>query len=895
MVRMVLWVLAGVFVPVCVASAALVDKGGETLSDPQTGLMWQKASASGTTTWQQALAYAEGLSLEGYDDWRLPSRNELLTLVDFTCFDPAVDPVLAPHTESWGYWTSTTYMGLPYRQLAYTVDFLGGSVSAAYKTLSSHVRAVRSLEPNLNRLSVFLEYGNPPLDAGFTAEVFGGEKPYVYDVDFGDGSTHRSSDHEFTHTYNDAGIYSVACTVTDSSGSTTSKTMNLAVTLDPDIIEEKQFNKRYPGTISPPSQTTRWYKILVPQNTEGTIHIDIENQYGTASEFQLFDHDTTSEVTGFNIEPNQTHKIADIHVTSGYYYLRFSDNGSLRDTKNYFYFCVYASFEVPVKIEGVPDYHQEDYTYVKRTGQCAPTAGACILGYWANQGYPLLLASGVTELITDLEMNSAYDWDDGGTFSHTMDQAMELVCNEGAPYGFRTVYLSPPSFSDCKEEIDRGRPFYISVHDLDPYKAHAVTAIGYDETNGNQRLIVHDNWKSTEKEIILDWNPKYFSSIIRVLPGQKSDKIISGSITNSDGIGLPNINVGFFRWDYNANWDRGEIEPCNYEKAWIEEGSVTTDSKGYYQYTTYFSWMGKAVISGFDSDFVIPNRYHSSTDWSDALCNTNRDTDLISDIDHWHFEITQTCTVSFRDADGTPLKSEAVSYGGRATAPDDPVREGHTFTGWDRPLGPITKDLDVKALYKVRPYTLSFDPAGGSAVQAITQDYGTALTAPDDPTREGYDFAGWDPPFPATMPAEDRTLRAQWSPQTCTLSYTAAGNGTVIGEANQTIPYGGDGSAVQAVPDEDHRFVRWSDGSTQNPRADREVTVDVTVFAIFHMPADVNGDGLLGLPDVTLALQVVAAVPLSGPVSPNADVDGDGRIGLAEAVYAIQGFSETAR
>ena len=59
-------------------------------------------------------------------------------------------------------------------------------------------------------------------------------------------------------------------------------------------------------------------------------------------------------------------------------------------------------------------------------------------------------------------------------------------------------------------------------------------------------------------------------------------------------------------------------------------------------------------------------------------------------------------------------------------------------------------------------YTLTFNTNGGSAIAPITQDYGTAITAPADPTKTGYTFAGWTPAIPATMPAENLTVTAQW-------------------------------------------------------------------------------------------------------------------------------------
>ena len=96
--------------------------------------------------------------------------------------------------------------------------------------------------------------------------------------------------------------------------------------------------------------------------------------------------------------------------------------------------------------------------------------------------------------------------------------------------------------------------------------------------------------------------------------------------------------------------------------------------------------------------------------------------------------------------------------------------EGKQFKAWqidgtEYPVNApvtVTADITVKALWENARYTITFDTAGGSEIAPITQDYGTAITAPANPTREGYTFIGWDREIPTTMPAENITLTARW-------------------------------------------------------------------------------------------------------------------------------------
>ena len=123
-----------------------------------------------------------------------------------------------------------------------------------------------------------------------------------------------------------------------------------------------------------------------------------------------------------------------------------------------------------------------------------------------------------------------------------------------------------------------------------------------------------------------------------------------------------------------------------------------------------------------------------------------------------------TYTITFDTVGGSEIAPITQDYGTAITVPADPTREGYTFIGWEGefPETMPAHNMTVTAQWKINRYTITFDTAGGSEIAPITQDYGTAITAPEAPTREGYTFMGWDREIPTTMPAENITLKAKW-------------------------------------------------------------------------------------------------------------------------------------
>ena len=126
------------------------------------------------------------------------------------------------------------------------------------------------------------------------------------------------------------------------------------------------------------------------------------------------------------------------------------------------------------------------------------------------------------------------------------------------------------------------------------------------------------------------------------------------------------------------------------------------------------------------------------------------------------------CTVTFQSEGGSEVASQ-IRANAPAAQPDNPTKEGYTFIGWYNGeekwnfADAVATDLTLTAKWQVNQYTITFDTAGGSEVAPITQDYGTTITAPANPTKTGYTFAGWDKTIPTTMPAGDMTITARWT------------------------------------------------------------------------------------------------------------------------------------
>ena len=169
---------------------------------------------------------------------------------------------------------------------------------------------------------------------------------------------------------------------------------------------------------------------------------------------------------------------------------------------------------------------------------------------------------------------------------------------------------------------------------------------------------------------------------------------------------------------------------------------------------------------------------------------------------------TNKYTITFDTNGGSEIAPITQDYGTEITAPDNPTRKGYTFKGWDKeiPKTMPAENITVKAQWKINQYTIAFDTNGGSDIAPITQDYGTEITAPDNPTRKGYTFKGWDKEIPETMPAENITVKAQWEINQYTIAFDTNGGSEI---APITQDYGTEITAPDNPTRKGYTFKGW--------------------------------------------------------------------------------------
>lgn len=250
--------------------------------------------------------------------------------------------------------------------------------------------------------------------------------------------------------------------------------------------------------------------------------------------------------------------------------------------------------------------------------------------------------------------------------------------------------------------------------------------------------------------------------------GTITNGTFGGEVTNESGRSFGTISGGTFNGkvtNKNDISDSPEETPAK-----ISGGTFNGEVIGAYT-VTFQSEGGSEVASQIRANtpaarpadptkegYTFIGWYNGESEWNfaDAVA-----TDLTLTA---KWQVNQY-TITFDTAGGSEVPSITQDYGTAITPPAAPTRTGYTFAGWDReiPTAMPAENMTITARWQVNQYTITFKPENGGQDIVIKQDYGTAITAPANPTKTGYTFAGWDREIPTTMPAGDMTITARWT------------------------------------------------------------------------------------------------------------------------------------
>ena len=288
----------------------------------------------------------------------------------------------------------------------------------------------------------------------------------------------------------------------------------------------------------------------------------------------------------------------------------------------------------------------------------------------------------------------------------------------------------------------------------------------------------------------------------------------------SDGLTRPDGNTGsYFMWlDGNGkSYEPGDSVPADVTELTVQWTAPTytvtlhanggTINNG--NVTEYTYGVGATLPTADDMTYTG----YTFKGWYDNENLTGSPVTAISNTEtgnkeYWaKWEINQY-TITVKPENGKADITITQDYGTPITSPADPIREGYTFIGWDReiPKTVPAENITVTAQWEINQYTIAFDTAGGSEIAPITQDYGTNITAPANPTRKGYTFKGWDKEIPETMPAENITVKAQWEINQYTIAFDTNGGSEI---ATITQDYGTEITAPDNPTREGYTFIGW--------------------------------------------------------------------------------------
>lgn len=299
------------------------------------------------------------------------------------------------------------------------------------------------------------------------------------------------------------------------------------------------------------------------------------------------------------------------------------------------------------------------------------------------------------------------------------------------------------------------------------------------------------------------------------------DVVASGNYDYATVIALPEDAPT--REGYTLSWDgytEGMTVPAKditFNAKWTPiDYTITFDSNGGSEVA--------AITQGYETSVTPPadptKTGYAFEGWEPAVPETMPLNGLTC-VAQW--KINQyTLTFDLNGGESKTIAPITADYDTDVTV-DDPTRTGYTFKGWDPEFTGKVPAADTKytALWEVNNYTITFDTDGGSEVADITLPYGSAITAPEKPTKTGYTFAGWEPALPETMPVDGFSTKATWTINSRVVKFVV--DGVVV--STETLDYGSTITYPENQPTKDGWvFIGWNSDYKGETVPDFDVT-----------------------------------------------------------------------
>ena len=192
---------------------------------------------------------------------------------------------------------------------------------------------------------------------------------------------------------------------------------------------------------------------------------------------------------------------------------------------------------------------------------------------------------------------------------------------------------------------------------------------------------------------------------------------------------------------------------------------------------------------------------------------------------HYNASVYQ---LSFDSDGGSAVPSTSAASGDPIDSPI-PTKTGYTFLGWSPNIMP-DHDTTVIACWQINEYTITYDVNGGSEVPSFTGFYGDPVPVPDNPTREGYTFTGWSQTIPATVPAQNLTITANWQINQYQITFNSRGG---TSKSPLTVTFGNTFSLPSNPTRSGYIFSGWLWSTADGTMPATMPARDLTAYALW--------------------------------------------------------------